>query len=150
MKKLLRFMPILLIAVLGFSMSACSDDDDDEDSPINPSELPVNATSFLSTYFPGVSITTSTLEGAEYEVVLANGFNIDFNLSGEWIDVDAPYGMTVPTGFYPAAIDEYLGLNMEGAGINEISQSPMGYEVETVGGIELVFSSAGTFLGYAD
>lgn len=105
-------------------------------------------TSFVSTYFPSQEINVSQKDNDGYEVMLSDGTMIDFNLSGEWVDVDAPVGKTIPSGFYPAAIDSYIAANVNGTGINEISKEPVGYDVELVSGVELIFDTDGGFIGY--
>lgn len=37
---------------------------------------------------------------------------------------------------------------MNGTGINEISKEPVGYDVELVSGVELIFDTDGGFIGY--
>jgi len=128
------------------AVTACSDDDDD--AVIGKNELPAAVTSFVSTYFPSQEINVSQKDNDGYEVMLSDGTMIDFNLSGEWVDVDAPVGKTIPSGFYPAAIDSYIATNVNGTGINEISKEPVGYDVELVSGVELIFDTDGGFVGY--
>lgn len=145
MKKTLKFIPLLLIAVLGITLSSCSDDDD----PITPAELPASAKVFISTYYPDATILSANQDDDGYEVTLSDGTNIDFNYAGLWQDVDAPFGQSVPTGFYPMAIDEYLSLNLPGAAINEISIEPSGnFEVELIDGTDILFGPEGSFIGY--
>ena len=144
MKKLLRFLPIMLIAVIGISLSACGDNDE----PIAPTELPTAAKTFLTTYYKSVEIVSTTKDKNEYKVTLANGHEVDFNTRGEWTDVDAPAGQTIPSGFYPAEIDSYIETVFNGDGINEISKVIKGYEVELVTGTELIFSSDGSFISF--
>lgn len=143
MKKIFKYLPLLLVGFLAVSVSACSDDDDD---PITSTELPSQAKAFLDTYYSGVNIVSATKDKNEYDVVLGNGHEIDFDKDGLWIDVDAPAGLTVPTGFYPAAIDAYVTEHFSGDGINEISKVKEGYDVDLVGGLDLVFNQDGTFL----
>lgn len=145
MKKILKFLPLLLIAVLGITVASCSDD---KEEPVPASQLPELSKTFVSTYFPSVQIKSVQKEHDEFEVVLSDGTQIEFYKNGEWINVDAPDGKTIPNGFYPAAIDEYIGLNFDGAGINEISIVQGGFEVELVNGIDLFFNPQGEFLGY--
>ncbi len=146
MKKIFGFLPLLLISVMCIAVTACSDDDDD--AVIGKNELPAAVTSFVSTYFPSQEINVSQKDNDGYEVMLSDGTMIDFNLSGEWVDVDAPVGKTIPSGFYPAAIDSYIAANMNGTGINEISKEPVGYDVELVSGVELIFDTDGGVIGY--
>lgn len=131
---------IVFVAILAFSLSSCSDDDD---QPVDLTELPVSAQTFISTYYPGAGVSSAVVSGSEYEVVLDNGTTIDFNMGGEWLEVTAPLGQTVPSGFYPSQIDSYVRQYGNGFGINEISKENYGYEVELVSGVELQFGPFG-------
>lgn len=144
MKKMFKLLPLLLIAVLGLTFQSC---DDDKDEAIQSSQLPSNAKEFINQYFPSLQIVSSQKDKNDYEVILSDGTSIDFNKKGEWTDVDAALGKSLPTGFYPAAIDSYIAQNFQGLGINEISKDKRGYEVELVTGTEMMFSYDGTFIG---
>lgn len=143
MKKLYRILPMLLVAVLSIALWSCSDDDE----PVPITKLPSSSQTFLNTYFDNVDIISVTKDKDDYEVLLSNGYSVEFNTSGEWTDVDAPVGKTVPTGFYPAAIDTYISSAYSGSGINEISRIDRGYEVELLNGTDLYFSADGTYIG---
>ncbi|MDE5812343.1 MAG: PepSY-like domain-containing protein [Muribaculaceae bacterium] len=143
MKKFLKFIPALLIAIAAVGFTGCSDD---KDEPVNPSELPTTAKTFLDTYYPTVKIVTTTKDKDDYEVTLANGHKVDFTKSGEWTDVDAPQGQTIPSGFYPAQIDAYIETAYPGYGINEISRISQGYDVELTNAVDLIFSHDGSFI----
>ncbi|MDE7461111.1 MAG: PepSY-like domain-containing protein [Paramuribaculum sp.] len=143
MKKLYRILPMLLVAVLSIALWSCSDDDE----PVPVTKLPSSSQTFLNTYFDNVDIISVTKDKDDYEVLLSNGYSVEFNTSGEWTDVDAPVGKTVPTGFYPAAIDTYISSAYSGSGINEISRIDRGYEVELLNGTDLYFSADGTYIG---
>lgn len=149
MKKIYLF---LMVCVFGCLAWSCSDDDDDNDVTISFSSLPTPAQQFISQFYPSDKIALITKEvknshlNSEYEVRFVSGQEVEFDAVGLWTDVDAPKGQTVPTGIVPA-IDEYVGLNYDGAGINEISRDSRGYEVELVNGIELLFDANGQFLG---
>lgn len=144
MKKTLKFFPILLMAILGLSLASCSDDDE----PISANELPATAQAFIATYYPDATVRSAQIDSDEYDVLLSDGTSIEFNLSGVWQSVDAPFGQTVPSGFYPENIDIYLEMNMPGAGINEINKETQGYDVELIDGTDLLFGWDGNFIGY--
>lgn len=146
MKKILKWLPLLLVTVVFGAVAAACDDD----KVIGENELPESAKTFVSTYFAPAKVATVYKDGNEYEVMLSDGVRIDFNKSGEWTDVDAPLNEELPTGFYPEAIDTYLLANMDGAGINEISKERYGYDVELVTGTDLRFDSEGKFIRYDD
>ncbi|MDE6453520.1 MAG: PepSY-like domain-containing protein [Muribaculaceae bacterium] len=143
MKKLL-FIAIAAVIAVGFA--ACSDNDDD-DRFIALSQLPGNAQSFISAYFGGADVFKVTTEnkssGTEYKVTFRNGYEVEFDATGSWTDVDAPSGRTVPVGIAPAAIQNYVDTYFPADGINEISRDYRGYEVELLSGIDLTFNPDG-------
>lgn len=146
MKKFFSLLVLLAAGVFCLALSACSDDD----KPVSPEELPGSATAFITAYFPGVEITSTVKDGSDYDVVLQNGYLLEFDKDGEWKDVDAPAGLVVPVGFYPEAIDTYIGTLPDAGGINEISRSRNHYEVETLSGLDLRFDKDGAFIGFDD
>ena len=145
MKKILRFIPLMLIAAVSSIMLWSCDDNDDV---ISVDKLPSQAQAFISQYFPSAKIVSTHKDVNEYDVILSDGTQIEFNKTGEWTDVDAPVGKTIPNGFYPDEIDIYVGLNFNGEGINEISKEIGGYEVELVSGTDLLFGYDGSFIGH--
>lgn len=148
MKKIYLF---LMLCVFGCLAWSCSDDDDN-DVTLSVSSLPAPAQQFISQFYPADKVARVTKEiknshlNSEYEVLFVSGQEVEFDAAGQWTDVDAPKGQTVPSGIVPS-IDEYVGLNYDGIGINEISREANGYEVELVNGIELLFDANGQFIG---
>ncbi len=142
MKKILKLLPMLLIAVLGISLASCSDNDE----PISSRDLPSISKDFIIEYFPSASIVSTQKDKDEYNVVLSDGTKIEFDKKGDWTEVDAASGKTLPTGFYPAEIDNYISQNFDGEGINEITKVKRGYEVEITTGTEMVFAHDGSFI----
>lgn len=145
MNKFLKLLPLFFVAVFALGATSCSDD---KDEPVSSAELPVKAKEFVSTYFPTATITLTTKDKDEYEVILSEGTRIDFNKAGEWKDVDAAAGKTIPSGFYPSAIDENVAEVSPEAGINEISKENYGYEVELLSGVEMRFDHNGAFISF--
>lgn len=145
MKKTFKILSLLLVAVLSSTMLLSCDDKDDD--TISVTSLPEQARAFISQYFPSATVMYAQKDNTDFEVTLSDGTKIEFNSAGEWTDVDAASGKTIPNGFYPADIDIYIGLNYDGAGINGISKEPRGYDVELVSGLELIFNQEGSFIG---
>lgn len=145
MKKIFKLLPLFMVAVLAICGVSCSDD---KDEPVASTELPVKAKEFISTYFSTATITLTTKDKGEYEVTLSEGTRIDFDKKGEWKDVDAAAGKTIPSGFYPAAIDENVAQISADAGINEISRESYGYDVELLSGTDMKFNHEGAFISF--
>lgn len=150
--KRISYLLMLMAVVLMSPLMGCSDDNDGpDDTPINSSELPTAAKTFVSQYYDGATILLAEKDyeagGVEYDVTLSNGHKITFNSTGEWIDVDAPAGQTVPAAIVPTAIAEYVTSNYPQAGVNEISKETYGYDIELTTGIDLMFNAQGGFIG---
>ena len=58
----------------------------------------------------------------EYEVDMTSGAEIDFHDNGDWKDVKAAKGKTVPAAIVPPAIAKYVAKNFAGQSIVEISR----------------------------
>ena len=152
MKK--AYLKLLLggIILLGTaSVTSCSNDDEGNEieTVITLKDLPVEAQTFLSTYFSGVhtkSIEKQMIKDIiMYNVEMENGYDIMFDSQGEWQQVEAPDGKTVPSGFYPSGIDEYISQNYNNYTIQEINKTGNGYNVELNNGPELAFNLMGQF-----
>lgn len=110
-------------------------------TPISQSELPKAAQTLLSKHFPGDNVRKAEKEqgrrGAEYEVDLVSGAEVDFRDNGDWKEVKAARGKAVPAAIVPDAISKYVTTNFAGQSIVEISRKRGGYEVELSNGTEL-------------
>ena len=133
MKKILTLMIVVIAASFSVSVHA--------GTPINQSDLPKAAQTFLSKYFPGDNVRKAEKEqgrrGAEYEVDLVSGAEVDFRDNGDWKEVKAARGKAVPAAIVPDAISKYVTTNFAGQSIVEISRKRGGYEVELSNGTEL-------------
>lgn len=87
--------------------------------PVKTSDLPKNARTFLTKYFAGDNVRKAEKDqghrGMEFEVDLQSGAEIDFRENGDWKDVKASHGKTVPAGIVPAAIADYVAKKTQGA-----------------------------------
>ena len=135
--------------------ASCSNDDDNNNGNtstiIEFSALPENAKTFLTTHFPNVEsrmIKQNAMaddDGSIYDVYLSNGFEIDFDINGNWTDVDGNT-QAVPTAIVPEAITTYVTANYAGQTINTIEIERTGYDIELSNGLDLVFDSQGQFI----
>lgn len=148
MKKLYLLLMLCVFSCVAWS---CSDNDDDKDTPISLSDLPTAARTFISKFVPDDEVVRVVKEvsasNVQYDVRFRSGLEIEFDGAGNWTDVDAPNGQTVPTGIVPAEIQKYIDTNYNAIGVNEISIDARGnYEVELLSGIDLLFDSDGNFI----
>ncbi|MDO5105446.1 PepSY-like domain-containing protein [Capnocytophaga sp.] len=96
-----------------------------------PQGVKTNAENFIKTYFPNVAITKIEVEKTKVEYKLANGVEIDFDLNGNWKEVDAPDNQALTaTGFIPEKIRTYLAQMYPDRPVNGIEKTATGYEVE--------------------
>lgn len=141
MKKIL-FAFSLLILPLAFI--ACGSDD----KKVSTSDLPPIAQAFLQAHFPSQKVTRVEKDNDSYDVYLANGFEVEFKLSGEWDSVDGK-GQQIPAdiiALLPSAIPSYIAQHYPTQYIVEINKEHFGYEINLNNNIELKFDSNGTFL----
>lgn len=142
MKKLISLIAALLIvtmpAVAKDSYSRSVDD------------LPQAARTFLRNYFPKASIHHIKIEkhtfgGNEYDVILQNGTEIEFDHKGDWEEIDCG-SSGVPSGIILKNISKYIQDNYKGKKIVKIEKKAREYEIELNNGVELKFHRDGTFI----
>jgi len=136
--KRFRVLGILAFVLL---MTACSD------KPVTPEQLPAPIKAFLQQNFPGqtISFAKKDLEGFgyQYDVVLADGTQIDFDTDDVWDKVACTLANPVPTALIPAPIVAHIQANFPDAMITKIDKEHYGYEVELANGLELKFNKQG-------
>ena len=134
MKKLVLTLSVFFAAI----GVACAD----VDRPIEVDKLPDAAQKFLKQYFPNASVSLAKVDVElaykEYDVLLTDGTRIDFNNSGEWIDVDCKYA-AIPEGIVPQQIVDYVAKNYPNVNILRIERDRHTYEVSLSNRLELTF-----------
>lgn len=130
-----KTLAIMMLALAASATSAFAG------TRINESELPKTAREFIAKHFAGDNVRKAEKDqgrrGMEYEVDLGSGAEIDFMENGDWKEVKAARGASVPAAIVPLAIAKYVSANFEGQSIVEISRKRGGYEVELSNGSEL-------------
>lgn len=116
---------------------------------ITASELPKDATAFLDKHFKGNAIdhVKKDSEHGEkgYEVILADGTEVEFWKDGKYREVDGN-DKPIPTDFIPASIVDYVKKNYPNEKITHIDYGHKDIDVDLTHDIDLEFGKDGKFL----
>ena len=141
MKKLITLLAVVMLAVI----PAVARDKVTRDVNV----LPAPAREMIKKYFPKVAVNhikidSNFLEGHDYDVILNNGDELDFDSKGNLKEVDC--GMrAVPDGMILKPIRDYVAQNFKGQKIISLSVERSKYEVELSNGTDLEFDRSGKF-----
>lgn len=108
--------------------------------------LPPKALSFITTNFPDAQIWKVERDGLKYEVKLSNGVDIDFNLSGDWVDIDGGY-VAIPLTVLPSHVANTVQQTYPNTSIIDIEKEWSNYKVKLNNFMELYISSSGQLIG---
>lgn len=133
---------ILLIAISSLKAEATTAE--------NQLSLPEVSREFLSVYFPAVQVSHVKVERIlfwkrNYDVILTDGTNIEFDRKGEWQEIER-YRTPVPSKLIPERITDYVQTNFSDQMIVFIERERFGYEIELENDIELLFDFKGNFI----
>ena len=132
---------VLGIFALVVLMTACSD------KPVTAEQLPEPVKTFIQQTFPGQTISYAEkdveMTGTKYDVVLADGTRVDFDIDGVWDKIECTMENPVPTALIPEPIVAHIRANFPDAMILKIVKEHNGYEVELANGLELKFNKQG-------
>lgn len=112
--------------------------------------LPKTAQNFIKSNFKKVGVSFIKIDKTlgyttDYEVVMTDGAEIDFDKDGTWDKVEMPRTKEVPSSIVPKAITQYVAKNFPNQKIVSIDKESRSYEVELESGLDLVFDRAGNF-----
>lgn len=140
-----KIATLLIAAIIGITVAQARDI-----ISRNINDLPSSAQTMLKKHFSKqkvnhIKIDKKILGQTEYDVILNDGTEIEFNHQGEWKDIDR--GATaVPNALIPKAITDYVNRNYKGNKIVAIEKSSHKYEIELSNGLDLEFDRAGNFI----
>lgn len=146
----------ILIGTFAFTsllFASCSNDDDSNQTLIEANALPTIAQDFVATHFNGSTYRrikmqdTPDADGSVYEVYLSNGFEIEFDATGNWLDIDGR-NIAIPAAIIPEPINNHVNENHPNLFITTIEIKPIGYQVELSNDLDLVFTSEGEFVQF--
>ncbi|MFD1141752.1 PepSY-like domain-containing protein [Larkinella insperata] len=138
---------IIVTGLLGWASVAC-----DQEKAVTPESLPQNAQSFISTHFPQETISrvVRDRDGSKtsYDVILSNGFDLDFTRTGECIQVDGNNKAIPDAVINPEKIRTYLQTNFSQQTVvswEKDEDDRDRYSVELANGLDLRFDPNGDF-----
>ncbi len=147
MRKITRIKLLLTATLLSIIFYAFG-----QDRMIPYSEMPEKIQSYVSTHFPNLKVIKSKLDtelsGDEYEIVLADGTELEFNNRYEIISMEG--AGKLPDSVIPTAVLQYTQSNYPNAYINEWEQKFGRQKIELNTGLELIFDRNGKFIGIDD
>lgn len=133
-------LKIALLALLVGISSALAD------MVVPANQLPAAAQNFISTHFKGVSIGLVERDMNSFDVVLTDGTKIDFNINGEWTEVDGKY-KPIPTGFVPSAVLSKVKATQQNFAIMKVDREYGGYKFKFNNGMKVYADNNGNILG---
>jgi len=142
----------LLIVLIFAGLGLVKADNDRITTDVN--ELPANSREFLTKWFSDATIAHIKIEkklmgGNEYEVLLTNGVDIEFDKEGEWKEIDGN-GLLLPEEILPSVITNQLQTSYPGHSILKMEKKIRGWEVTLNNRLELTFDKSGTLIDIDD
>ena len=144
MKKILSLLVLAIVAVqFSFATVVITKD---------MNQLPLPARNFINRHFTKpevaqIKIDKDLMESTKYEVLLVDGTEIDFDSKGNWEEVSAMKGESVPASIIPGfAVDYLKAHNFVSEGVTKVERDRKGYEVELSTGVSFKFDKKGKFL----
>jgi hypothetical protein len=141
------------LLVFAFALAAISCEEDEKDIP--ETDLPQEARNFIELHFPGTTIKRIVRDNErsiDYDIWLQNGFFLEFNEAGNWVEIDGK-GAAIPVAIInelPDALTTYLSENYAADTVISLDLDGGVYEVELSTGLELIFDTNGTFVRLED
>ena len=104
--------------------------------------LPAKAQKFIEVAFPERSVLMVKEGHVDYEVMLDDFTELEFDSRGNWKEIDAKGHGDIPDAAVPAKILERIAKNFDAQKIVKIERNRhSNYEVELINGIEIEFNN---------
>lgn len=144
MKKYLLMLGLLI----GITAAASAKDTYAHDASVLPEAARTTIANNFKSKVSVVKIDKDFGRISEYEVTLTDGTEISFDSKGNWENVETNNAKSVPAGFIPKAISDYVAKNQPNTRIVGIDKERNGYEVELSNGVDIKFNKDGQFVRY--
>ena len=146
-----RVIVILFCLFLGSSALLA----DNETITRDVNVLPTYSREFISTYFnqseiSHIKIEKNLIGRKNYDVILTDGTNLEFDQNGDWTEVDSNNHSPVPSAIIPVPILSYIQTNFKGKDIVSIEKEPREVNVKLSNGLELTFNKKGKLIEIDD
>ena len=134
-----RLFLSLCVSVLTLTLAHAGND-----TPIQVSQLPQKAQTFISTHFSNLKVALATVESEvfskTYDVMFTTGEKLEFDKSGQWTEVKTKPA-AVPSEIVPEAIQTWVSSHYADAHIVKVERESKTYEVELSNRVEVKFNS---------
>ena len=132
---------IFLAIACAFTLvaNACADNY----QPIERTQLPEKAQTFLSTYFPKakISLVRKEIDVMElsYDVIFTDGSKVEFDRKGNWTEVDC-LTHPLPEGIVCETINKVIDAHYPGVQATKIERDHREIDVKLSNRVELTFN----------
>ena len=144
MKMKRTFITAFFAMLLVLFTVSCSSEDKEFDNVA----LPIPAQLFVKQYFADATYSRVEKEkdngSWEYEVLLSDGSQVEFDEKGEWKSVECKYS-EMPVGIIPTVIAEDIAKRYPDLKPYKIEKEVGGYEID-IPGYDLYYSYNGMFI----
>ena len=135
----MKKIAFLFICLFTMSLSVWAGND----KPIDMTEMPKAAQTFIKTHFASQSVAMAKMENEfmskSYDVIFTNGDKVEFDKKGNWTNVDCEHTQ-VPVAIIPQAIQQYVNKNYPQAKVVKIEKNDRkGYDIELSNGFDIEF-----------
>ena len=113
---------------------------------VPPSSLPQKARSFIKRVYPNAQIWKVERDGGKFEVDLSNGASIDFNINGNWLNIDGEYN-GVPISVLPQAVANTVRRTYPQARMIDVEKEWGNYKIKLNNMMELYVAANGQLMG---
>lgn len=135
----MKKMMLILVGMLALVTNAHADNY----QPIERSQLPEKAQTFLATYFADAKISLARKEidlmEVSYDVIFTDGSKVEFDRKGNWTEVDC-HPHALPSGIVPAAIYKVVKARYPQAAMTKIERNYREVEIKLSNRVELTFN----------
>ena len=110
---------------------------------VSAEDLPQEARDFITENFSGVNVNFVLQDNDDYEVMLMDGTEVEFDKKGNWEKVKNREKL--PTSILPSEASAYISKVYPGTDIIEIEKNWNKYDVKLANNWELRFDKDGNF-----